>query len=136
MDLPTKIAVGSLIVAIVSVCIAAVTVCMSKRLQENQWKRDEMEARRDVLRRLVAYRYRLTESLKGMDGEPFVALNEALVVYAEFPQVMEALTDINNGKGLSRNIVDLVRAMAMAANLSIDNLNDEFIEHPFTPPAD
>lgn len=77
MDGSAWIAVGSLIVAFVSASIATFAVVESRRLQRMQWKRDDLELRRDVLRRLYGYRYRLTGSLMGTDGEPFVALNEA-----------------------------------------------------------
>lgn len=139
MDVSTAIATGSLVMAGISAYIAFRAVRESRRLQEKQWKRDELEIRRDVLRRLFAYRYRLTESLKGGDGEPFIALNEAWVVYAGFPQVIDALTRMHDELGkegcLSRNIVKVVRAMADAVNLSIKDLDDRLIEHPFTPPG-
>lgn len=62
-----------------------------KGLQKEQWRREEFSFRCDLLRRLFAYRYRLTESLKGGDGKPFLALNEAIIVYAGFPKASEAL---------------------------------------------
>ena len=109
------------------------------RLQQEQWWRDETALRRDVLRRLFAYRYRLTESLKGRDGEPFIALNETLIVYADYPQVTDALIRMHNELGregrLSTNIVAVVRAMADAAKVSLEDLDERLIEHPFTPPA-
>ena len=146
MDVSTKKPAVSLVVTIVAVLIAAVStfiafkaVRQAEHLQQEQWKRDELALRRDVLRRLFAYRYRLTESLAGKDGEPFIALNEAFVVYADFPKVTKALTrmhdQLESDGHLIRNIVALVRAMADAANISVQDLDDGFIERPFTPPA-
>ncbi len=114
-------------------------VLNARRLQKRQWERDETNLRRDVLRRLFAYRYRLTESLKGGDGEPFIALNEAWIAYASFPHVTKALTKVHRELGmegrLSRNIAAVVRAMADAVDISLQDLDDRMIEHPFTPPA-
>lgn len=138
MDFYKKLAIWSFIVACISAGLSLATICMSIKLQEDQWKRDELEIRRDVLRRLFAYRYRLTEALKGKDGEPFIALNEAWIVYADFPKVRKALTKMNEkGKGnnLCSNMVEVVRAMATAANLPTQNLDDRIICSPFTPPS-
>ena len=146
MDTTTKLAVGSLAVAIVAALFAGFStlnacraIRQAEHLQQEQWKRDELELRRDVFRRLFAYRYRLTESLAGKDGEPFIALNEAFVVYADFPKVTNALTKLHDeleSEGqLTLNIIALVRAMADAANISVQDLDDGFIERPFTPPG-
>ena len=37
---------------------------------------------------------------------------------------------------LSPNIIALVRAMAAAAEILLQDLDDDFIERPFTPPVD
>ena len=108
----------------------------ARRLQKRQWERDETNLRRDVLRRL--FEYRLTESLKGGDGEPFIALNEAWIAYASFPHVTKALTkctEARNGGPPKSNIAAVVRAMADAVDISLQDLDDRMIEHPFTPPA-
>ena len=139
MDGSAWIAVGSLIVAFVSASIATFAVVESRRLQRMQWKRDDLELRRDVLRRLYGYRYRLTGSLMGTDGEPFVALNEARIVYAGFPNVVAALNRMQDELGvegrLTRNIVALVTAMADAADISVKDLDDKLVVSPFTPPS-
>ena len=152
MDASTGIAAGSLVMAGISAYIASRAVRIasravreSKRLQKEQWKRDELEIRRDVLRRLVAHCYLLTPSFQGKDGEPFIALNEAWVVFADFPKVIKALDKMHNElekkdsliekkDSLSCNILNVVRAMAEVAEISIKDLDDKFIERPFTPP--
>ncbi|MCY3824885.1 MAG: hypothetical protein OXG62_13580 [Nitrospinae bacterium] len=95
--------------------------------------------KRDVLRRFVGNRYALTESLKGQTGEPFIALNEIFVVYAKDQQVIAALKKMHEelrvSDRLSDNIVTLTKAMAKAAKVPINDLNDEFITRPFTPPS-
>ena len=95
--------------------------------------------KRDVLRRFVGNRYALTESLMGQSGEPFIALNEIFVVYAKDQQVIAALKKMHEelrlSDRLSDNIVTLTKAMAKVAKVPINDLNDEFITRPFTPPS-
>ena len=92
------------------------------------------------MRRLLAFRYRLTKGHMVTDGKPFVALNEAWVVFAGFPDVTKALSTMHNELGqddrLPPNIIALVRAMAAAAEILLQDLDDDFIERPFTPPVD
>ena len=97
-----------------------------------------LSTKRDVLRRFVGNRYVLTSLLhEGRVGEPFVALNEIFVVYAEHPQVIAALKKMHEELGtedrLVDNIVTLTKAMAKAAKVPVQELNDEFIARPFTP---
>ncbi len=139
MDTSTWIAIVSLAFAALSAAIAFKAVQQARQLQQRQWERDELDMKRDVLRRLLGYRYRLTESLKGSDGEPFIALNEAWVVYMNCPQVTAALVRMHDELGvdgrLSPNIVAVVRAMADAASVPVHDLDDGVIERPFTPPV-
>ena len=44
--------------------------------------RDHLEVKRDVLRRLLGYRWQLTEGHQKGEGHFFTALNEVLVVFA------------------------------------------------------
>ena len=100
MDFATIREIGPLVFTAISVVIAWMAVLNAKRLQKRQWERDELSLRRDVLRRLFAYRYRLTESLKGGDGEPFIALNEAWIAYASLPHVTKALRKMHRELGM------------------------------------
>ena len=86
----------------------------------SNWLHDRssmLSAKRDVLRRFVGNRYLLTSpSNISREGEPFVALNEIFVVYAEHPQVIAALKKMHEELGtkgrLVDNIVTLTKAMA------------------------
>ena len=108
----------------------------------SSWMHDRssiLSAKRDVLRRFVGNRYVLTSvPPMGKVGEPYVALNEVFVVYAEHPQVITTLKKMHEELGvkdrLVDNIVTLTKAMAKAAKVPIQELNDEFISRPFTPP--
>ena len=99
----------------------------------------QMASKMDVLRRFAANRYVMTEVGPGIqsNGEPFVALNEAFVVFARDPEVIEALETMHAELGqpgrLVENIVTLVKEMADSADVPVD-LNDSFIRRPFTPP--
>ena len=94
--------------------------------------------KRDVLRRFAGNRYVMVESGLGVQptGEPFVALNEAFVVFAGDSEVIEALETMHAELGrpnrLIDNILTLVKEMAAAADVPI-GLNDSFIERPFVP---
>ena len=99
-------------------------------------KHDEQKQKRDVLRRFVANRYFLTENFVGKSiNEPYIALNEAFVVFADSPPVISALKKFR--QELKQNqighILTLIKAMAIASKVSIDKLDDDFISHPFTP---
>ena len=63
----------------------------------------------------------------GKVGEPFVALNEVFVVYAEHPQVITTLKKMHEELGvkdrLVDNIVTLTKAMAKAAKVPIRGLS-------------
>lgn len=95
--------------------------------------------KRDVLRRLVGNRFLLTRPNVGSKGEPFIALNETFVVYAEHPEVISALRKMHEELALpdrmSDNLVSLVKAMAKAAKVPVHQLNDDFFLRPFTPPS-
>ena len=45
----------------------------------------------DPASRAGGYRFRLTDDYVGTKGEPFIALNEIGIVFAESPEVIEAL---------------------------------------------
>ena len=123
--------VSGLIGAVVAVLIQS---CINYRLSQ-------LSMKRDVLRRFVGNLYTLTSNDPvplQPNREPFVALNEALVVYSKDTAVLDALRTMRAGLGqpgqLADNVVTLVKAMADVCGLAV-NLNDSFINSPFTPPT-
>ena len=120
-------------IVIVILTSGAVSAILSFYLR---WKYEKREIKRDVLRRFVANRYRLTGAYIS-DGEPFIALNEVFLVFSEHPQVISDLRIMHQELGIEErlidNIVTLTKAMAKAAKVPIRDLNDEFIMKPFTP---
>ncbi len=108
--------------------MACITVWLNRRWEVRTLKRD-------VLRRLVGYSYRLTTRLVGTDGEPFVAFNEAAVVYSKHKAVVNALKKMRDRPGVLENdFVDLVTKMAKAAKIPTDELNHDLLTQPLTPP--
>ena len=119
---------GAVLLALLSGLAGAVITQMWHDSREN------VQIKRDVLRRVAGTRYLLTQpGLVLRSGEPFVALNEAFIVFAEDPEVMAALEALRTGRDRSaENVVALIKRMAAAANVPV-NLDDAFIIEPFTP---
>ena len=74
------------------------------------------------------------------DGEPFVSLNQISIVFANDPGVRRALRtmfdDLHTPQKLVPNIVALIRQMAKAADVKLeDEWDDDFFARPFTPPS-
>lgn len=93
--------------------------------------------KRDVLRRFVGNRFILTQSHPNYSGEPFVALNEIFVVYADDTNVISALKKLHADREYDHrfedNLVALIKTMAKAARVELRQLNDYFLMHPFVP---
>ena len=95
------------------------------------------EMQRDVLRRVAGNRYVMIEKCSGIhpNGEPFVALNEAFLAFADEPAVMEALKTLWDGSNRdAEHVVALIKRMATAANMPV-NVDDVFLDQPFAPTA-
>lgn len=100
-------------------------------------KAEQRRIRREVLRKLAGHRYLLTPGFKGSDGEIWVALNEIAVAYAEDEKVMAALSafqeDVSHGFK-AHHLTRLISEMSKAADLPVESLDTDRIEHPFAPP--
>lgn len=102
----------------------------------------KLSQRRDVLSRLVGNRFVLTSS-SGSDvditqGEPFVALNEVCIAYADDRKVIRALEkmldEINDEARMSHNLKSLIEEMTRSAKVPIrSKVHDGFFLKPFTP---
>ena len=70
--------------------------------------------------------------------EPFVALNEAVVVFSDCPDVIRSLermlNEIDRDNRFVDNLTTLIKAMAKACKIPITELNDSYFQRPFTPP--
>ncbi len=115
-----------LVVALISGLIgAALTLYVQAQL-------DERSVKRDVLRRVAGNRHVLTQRVPlPPSGEPFVALNEAFIVFANHPEVLTALENLRTGGNRdAENVVALIKRMATASGVDI-GLDDAFIDTPF-----
>ena len=89
----------SLLSAVIGVLIGALLTAHLHR------KYDQLKQKRDVLRRFVGYRYFLAGNFVGKSiNEPYIALNEAFVVFADSPCVICALKKFR--QELKQNQVD------------------------------
>ncbi len=98
---------------------------------------DALKLKRDVLRRLSGNRHLLTVVPCEAKAEPFIALNEAFIVFSDSPKVIAVLKRAHDELGqtdrLVDNLVTLMKEMAKASGVSMGDLNDSFLARPFTP---
>ena len=129
------IAVGALVVAIISLGLSVYSIQQSGEFFT-------LQSKRDVLRRYMGYAGRLTEkdthNLFRYNGkEPFIALNEARAVFADNEEIIDLLQELSGSKKQSEIHVKLMRAMGKAAGFDLSEWPDEFLLTPFTPnPSD
>ena len=101
--------------------------------------RDHIELKRDVLRRLMGYRWQLTPGRERLDAPLFTALNEILVVFAGDKDVEEAVHtfhDCLNAGFRPEHLQSLAKAMARTARVPHERWSKNLFERPFTPPTD
>ena len=66
----------------------------------------------------------------------YAALNEAMVVFSEDQVVIDALNVFKeNTLPINRKIIPVIRAMAEAAEVDIDQFDDLYLTRPFSPPT-
>ena len=132
--LTTAVAVLSALAVILLACIAWQARNQPAKLQQNQWDQDRQTLKQDVMRRIVGSGHRLPRGYIDSD-EPFIALNEASVVFSDSPEVIEALSKLKNrglGEPLAPLLYSVVVAMARSVNIT-DDVEMDFIGYPFVP---
>ena len=129
--------VGTILVSLLSGLIGAV---LATYLNSHLFrKHHRLSLKRDVLVRLVGNRHLFIGSLRTENSEPFVSLNQAFVVFEDSANVISALKDLHGATGTDGTgsaddkMVTLIKAMAKASGIGINNLNDSFLLTPFTP---
>jgi len=99
-------------------------------------KSNNIDLKRDVLRRLVANRHRLTnpDPLTPINEteEPFIALNEAYAVYSDDKQVIADLQKFHSGFTRD-NLTILIKSMAKSVEIAWADFNNDFTAKQFTP---
>lgn len=100
-------------------------------------KRDHLEMKRDVLRRLMGHRWHLTLGNGPPESPVFTALNEIPIVFAGHKEVEEAFgtfrQSVNQGRFRAEGLVPLVIAMARAAEVPHKGWTAELITTPSAP---
>ena len=132
------VAIAGLVLSLVSIGILAYQLIQKRLMRDEQWKYETMLSRRDVLRRLVGNTFRLTVGFNASDGEPYIALNEAWMVFSDCPEVKQALrtyhNEMNNPDTHNQNMLAIIEKMAKRSKVPIDFSDYNFLERPFTPP--
>ena len=98
--------------------------------------RDHLEVKRDVLRRLLGYRWQLTEGHQKGEGHFFTALNEVLVVFAGDKDVEREIDTFHIAlkRGFrAEDLQPLAEAMAKSARIPHGAWSRELFENPFAP---
>ena len=99
-------------------------------------KRDRLELKRDVLRRVMGYRWQLT-GRGTSDYAVFTALNEIAVVFAGEKNVENALTTfrgrVNQGFR-AEHFPALLEAMAKSARIPHKRWSKDLLDTPLAPP--
>ena len=123
MDLFLEAALSGAVGAVLGAVIGAVVVTLGQRYYE------QLKLRQDVIRRLMANRHIIINSGNNNNIEELrVTLNESFIVYADFKDVISALRTLHRGSPLledrKKHFVDVIKKMAKAARVNINNLND------------
>ena len=123
------------VTALAALLGAALGAYLSHRFSRN---RDHLELKRDVLRRVMGYRWTLTEGRQDSEGHFFTALNEALVVFAGDEEVGTEIQTFHKIVGRAgfqaEDLQPLAGAMARAAKVPHEVWDKEMFERPFAPP--
>lgn len=133
--------VASAVSAIFSAVAVLLLACMAwqarnqpAELQQKQWAQERLTLKQDVLRRIVGHGHRLPRGLLDSD-EPFIALNEAEVVFSDCPEVLEALSRLRRSEPCEPPaplLYAVVVAMARGINIT-DEIDMDFVGYPFVP---
>lgn len=132
-DIPTFL---SLMAIVVSVGVAVGVTRSNRSQQRREW-------RFSVFRRLSGYRYRLTNDLKSVpfeDGEPFVALNEARIVFGDCKGVQKALDEMDYNRAtkqgeLASDLTKVIHEIGKVIDKKVvKSLTEEHISQVLVPP--
>ncbi len=99
--------------------------------------RESLDLKRDVLRRLMGYRWHLAEGQEQSSSPVYTALNEIVVVFAGDKRVEKAVSEfyqaIQSGFR-TEHLSPLLLALAISADVSHRRWHDDLLEQPFSPP--
>ncbi|MCY4263225.1 MAG: hypothetical protein OXC97_08005, partial [Candidatus Dadabacteria bacterium] len=97
-------------------------------------KRDHLELKRDVLKRVAGYRWHLTLGNQKPDSPIFTALNEIFIVFAGDKNVEREIANFH--KTLKRgfqaeDLRPVLEAMAISAKVPHESWSNDFLESAF-----
>ena len=124
------ISVLSAIAAVSSVSIALLSYCSARRIYV-------LAPKREVLRRLLGslHTAALSKAAQEGGGDPFSAANEAAVVFGDHKDVVDKLKKAKRLAGNNvKELIPLIRAMAVAAKVNLDAFDDNYLLTAFSPP--
>lgn len=101
-------------------------------------KRDQLELKRDVLRRVLGYRWQLAPARQHAEGHFFTALNEGLVVFAgdkDVEREIHAFHGALKDGFRAEHLQPVAEAMAKSAKVPSKAWKKELFERPFAPPT-
>ena len=100
------------------------------------YRRYQLAPKRDTLRRLVGSRYMVvaprTATLARTYHEFYTALNEVPIVFNRDDHVIDLAARFSRDPE-SQSLVALIRAMAVAAKVGMDRVDDRFLYEPLSP---
>ena len=110
---------------------------LAEKLQERDRQHAEASLKRDVLQSLAGSRHLLLKPDATGEEEIYIVLNQISVVYANHPEVISARRTLHKDLGvptrLEVNLLSLTEAMAKAAKVPVDQLDENFFLRPFAP---
>ena len=113
--------------SIITLMLSGVVSAFVSSHLHDTWSEDRWKL--EVFQRIVGNSHFAATGSEGPSGEPYVALNEVSVVFANDTEVISALEKLHREKD-GESLIDLCKAMAEALKLP---LNEEFIAGPLTP---
>ena len=125
--------------AIAALLGAAIGSILTHRFNK---KRDHLDLKRDVLRRVMGYRWHLTNTFDNKNGGPlFTVLNEIPFVFSGEVKVEQAFEDFRKSAELKNQednsvvecLILLLKEMAHSCNVNCQNWNDGLLKTPISP---
>ena len=98
-------------------------------------RRDHLELKREVLRRVMGYRWQLaTMESYSDDCSFFTSLNEIPVIFAGDYKVEKAFEKFRTSPKAGRELIPLIQAMVIACKIKTQKWPEELLMIPMSPP--
>ena len=123
----------SALAAVASALYARAANQNAKRIYTEAKELYDLHPKRDVLRRFVGSLHFATDPMRGhrQSVDLAAALNEAVSAFGDNKEVAHALRGLKRSEKKGEDFVRVARAMAVAAELPLDEFDDAFLMEPF-----